>query len=290
MTFYPLLRRFFSPIDYGDPSQESACTYSPYEVVKCGNDDDKILMVEPENPCCCKVPCDIYPGSCAACKCFVGVQDDTGNECDIRYAIQVSGPLVPPGCDAVIELTEGLFDGDTSGCCNYRLSCYGSSPGSCTINPDNATNFPDCDNANTQTISLFLSGQISCGTDPCGDAGYRVAISAGTFHPYPCGTPTQCGQPLQCNAVGSFVAWIATDTCGCMKPGEYKAYCYSFPPTFSPCVSTNSGGNCPDPFGLGALHTITITKLSDDDCKPCDCATPPCNDGGPTLNCGYGEI
>ena len=288
MTFYPLLRRFFSPIDYGDPSEESACTYSPYEVVKCGNEDDKILMVEPENPCCCKVPCDIYPGACDPCKCFVGVQDLTGDECDIRYGIQVAGPLVPPGCGGGHELIEGI-SGSPTNCCVWHFNCE-LEDDFCTINPDNATNFPDCDNATTQTINMFLLGEITCATDPCGDAGFRAAISASTYDPYPCGAPTQCGQPLQCNPAGAFVAWIPTDTCGCMKPGTYKAYCYSFPPTFSPCVSTNNGGNCPDPYGLGALHTITITKLSDDDCKPCDCATPPCNDGGPTLNCGYGEI
>lgn len=244
-------------------------------------------MVEPEDPCCCKVPCDIYPGACDPCKCFDGVIDGTGDECDIRYAIQVSGPLVPSGCDIVHELTEGLID-DTSGCCNYRFACELEDQG-CTMNPENATNFPACDNATSQTVNRHLFGQITCATDPCGDAGFRVAISAATYDPYPCGAPTDCGQPHTCNPTGAFVAFVPTDTCGCMKPGTYKAYCYSFPPTFSPCVSTDASGNCPDPYGLGALHTITITKLSADDCKPCDCATPPCNDGGPTAACGYGE-
>lgn len=291
-SFYPLLRRFFSPVDYdpNNPYAGSACTYSPYEIVKCGPNDEKILFVEPQDPCCCKVPCSAYPTTLATpCKCFVGVQDLTGQECDIQYAIQVSGPLVPPGCDGVHELVEGPAGEPPGADCMYNFSC--AMPDiACTINPENATNFPDCNNATPQVVHLTLYGQIYCATDPCGDAGFRCAISAATYDPYPCGTETLCGKPKHCNPSGAFVAWIATDTCGCMKPGEYKAYCYSFPPTFSNCVSTDNTGFCSDPYGKGALHTVTITKLSADDCKPCDCATPPCNDGGPTDSCGYGEI
>ena len=287
MILIPFSRLKYDRDGEHNPDLGEDCYRSPARLVMCGN-PAKVLTVR--NPlqaddygdnyyCCCP---DICEGLASPdpvngiCHCFAGKIDFTNDVCNMSYAASVGGPAVGEDCSGPWPLAEtnelGEAGGEGLGVCYWRHNTGNIGEEDC---PERCDGY---DNQGVPREKQYCRTDVRmvCAINPCGDREYLAILELWYTHIELCdGQPCGYGDPsLNCISSCQYIPiYIPSDLCGCPEPGTWGGYPWNDPSKY--CSFTFPEMNC-DPLPPGPRHTITITKIHGDDCKPQNCAKPPC--------------
>lgn len=281
---FPLLRTHYDRTGTHVPELGEDCYQSSPVIVRCAQ---QVLVVDSTGDeygspdadyfCCCPAECERVDINSVAehgiCHCFSGKVDFTDDNCDMQYEIALSGPLIGAPCEATLLLTEDFrlshcfWDVDTG-----DVAIPGECPEECA--GDDAQNIP----RPPHKCSVIV--EMVCDTDPCGQKNYFARVQTTNVILWQCAT-LLCGDSLPrdlCNAPCFYTyIWIASDACGCPKPGQYTGFPFSEPQYW--CTQVGETHMDCDPWGAGPPTLLTLSRVHDDSCKPFNCALPPCDDG-----------